>query len=463
MGESLVGPSVIVHGTPEQRAHFLPRHHLRRGRVLPGFLRARPRLDLAGVADPGRGRRRRDRGHRPEGLDLGRAPGPHDVHPVPDRPGRAEAPRPFLRADPVHADHGVEYRPIRQMSGAGEFCEDFIDGARAPLFNVIGGLDNGWRVAMTTLGTSGAAGPRRSTLATSASSGTWSTTPASTARTPTRWSASSWPGPIPASSSCGTRAAHAGRLAAGRAPGPEAGQQAVLERVPQAARRHRDRPRRRRRHDPAEGPATRPTRWQNGSCASRAGTIYSGTSEIQRNIIGERALGLPKGGCRSELTVHAPRHSAGTARPGVPVPGTDRAPLGPGCASSWTTRSASTGRCWDQAGTNSGCRGSRSPKRTAARGSSSPSRPSCWRNSARALRRTVPGQRRALAGDDGQRRRGAPGATCCRASPPARPGHAGLHGTTVLGPEAIRLARPGRRRLGLDGHKSFVLDGHAAT
>src|SRR5262249_57487918 len=47
---------------------------------------------------------------------------------------------------------GITYRPIRQMSGAAEFCEDFIDGVRAPLFNVIGGLGRGWRVAMTTLG-----------------------------------------------------------------------------------------------------------------------------------------------------------------------------------------------------------------------------------------------------------------------------------------------------------------------
>jgi alkylation response protein AidB-like acyl-CoA dehydrogenase len=48
-------------------------------------------------------------------------------------------------------DNNITLRPILQMSGLSTFTEEFFDGSRAPLKNVIGGLGNGWRVAMTTL------------------------------------------------------------------------------------------------------------------------------------------------------------------------------------------------------------------------------------------------------------------------------------------------------------------------
>ncbi len=47
---------------------------------------------------------------------------------------------------------GVEVRPIAQVDGSADFNEVFFTNARAPRENVIGGVDNGWKVAMTTLG-----------------------------------------------------------------------------------------------------------------------------------------------------------------------------------------------------------------------------------------------------------------------------------------------------------------------
>jgi alkylation response protein AidB-like acyl-CoA dehydrogenase len=46
---------------------------------------------------------------------------------------------------------GVEIRPLRQITGEAEFNELFIDEARIPDENVVGGVGNGWKVALTTL------------------------------------------------------------------------------------------------------------------------------------------------------------------------------------------------------------------------------------------------------------------------------------------------------------------------
>jgi alkylation response protein AidB-like acyl-CoA dehydrogenase len=45
----------------------------------------------------------------------------------------------------------VQVRPLRQITGSAEFNELFIEEARIPDANVLGGVGNGWNVALTTL------------------------------------------------------------------------------------------------------------------------------------------------------------------------------------------------------------------------------------------------------------------------------------------------------------------------
>ncbi len=295
MGESLVGPSVIVHGTPEQQAHFLPRIISGEDVYCQGFSEPGHGSDLAAVET--RGVVDGD-----EVVITGQKVWTS---------GAARANRMFVlcRTDPgvpKHAglsyvlidftDPAVQFRPIRQMSGAQEFCEDFLDGLRAPLFNVIGGLGNGWRVAMTTLGHE--RGGRATVQHLGFEREFWEL--ADTARKhgkagdPLVRQQLAWAYThVELMRYGGVRTL--AQVASGRPPGPEAsvaklfwseyhkrlGEVAMSIEGPDGLLR-------------PDGPGYPTGRWQNVFLSSRAGTIYSGTSEIQRNIIGERALGLPK-------------------------------------------------------------------------------------------------------------------------------------------------------------------------
>jgi alkylation response protein AidB-like acyl-CoA dehydrogenase len=46
---------------------------------------------------------------------------------------------------------GISIRPLKQMSGESEFNETFFDGVKTPVENLVGELNGGWKIAMTTL------------------------------------------------------------------------------------------------------------------------------------------------------------------------------------------------------------------------------------------------------------------------------------------------------------------------
>ena len=305
MGEWLVGPSIIVCGTDEQKAYFLPRIIDGTDRYCQGFSEPDAGSDLAVAHDPGRRRRRRGRDHRAEGVDLGRHRRQHDVLPVPHRSRRAQAPRHLLRA---HADeaadgssNGFELRPIRQTTGSSHFTETFITEARAPLFNVIGGLHNGWRVTMTTLGNE--RGGNATTQHVQYTKQFWRRrrrgARVGRGRT-TRSCASSSRGRTRTARSCASRACACCRTSW---PGRSRDRRRRSTRcsgrsTPQRLRRDGSmnlRGRRRHGHGrTAAGGLPRPIAGRRTFLSTRSVTIWGGTAQVQRNIVGERVLGLPK-------------------------------------------------------------------------------------------------------------------------------------------------------------------------
>ncbi|MFE9030468.1 acyl-CoA dehydrogenase family protein [Streptomyces iakyrus] len=152
IGENLLAPTLLAHGTDEQKARFLPPIAAGEELWCQGYSEPGAGSDLAGirtaaVREPD-GRTYRVTGqkiwtslaHEADWCFVLARTGPGSVRHhgltfllVPmDQPGR------------------IEVRPIRQMTGTSDFNEVFFDGAHAE--HVVGGEGNGWRVAMSLLG-----------------------------------------------------------------------------------------------------------------------------------------------------------------------------------------------------------------------------------------------------------------------------------------------------------------------
>ncbi|MFJ7965929.1 acyl-CoA dehydrogenase family protein [Streptomyces sp. NPDC096324] len=304
IGENLLAPTLIAHGTPEQKRRFLP--PVAEGRELwcQGYSEPGAGSDLAGVrttavrdaaaGSPGAYRVTGQKiwtslAHEADWCFVLARTEPGSVRHrglsfllvAMDQPGR------------------VEVRPIRQLTGTSDFNEVFFDGAVARAGHVVGGEGEGWKVAMSLLGFERGVSTLAQQIGFAEELGRVLRAAVATgaARDPVvrdrlvrlwaelrtmRWNAlRTLGGP---GSAGGPGAPSAAKLLWGGWH-RRLGEVAVQVRGAAAA------------VGPRDWSAALPYELdasQHLFLFSRADTIYGGSDEIQRTIIAERALGLPK-------------------------------------------------------------------------------------------------------------------------------------------------------------------------
>ena len=184
---------------------------------------------------------------------------------------------------------GVTVRGFERLDGDEGFAEVFFDNVFVPDSAVLGEVDQGWKVAMATTGSERGLtlrSPGRFLEAAKrlvdARRSEHSEAATDPLMRPGGRSVDARPGVPTVHPGAGHR--HRRRAATGRARQP---QQAVLVRARHRAARDA--------RSTLLGPAGRAdNRWSRGFQFSLAGPIYAGTNEIQRNIVAERVLGLPR-------------------------------------------------------------------------------------------------------------------------------------------------------------------------
>jgi alkylation response protein AidB-like acyl-CoA dehydrogenase len=296
LGLNLAAPALFAHGTEEQRLRFLPPIVGNEERWCQLFSEPGAGSDLASLAT----RAERDgdgwvlSGQKvwttwAHVSDFGVCLARTDPD-VPKRNGIT-----YFLVD-LHAP-GVTVRPLRHLTGEVDFNEVFLDGVAVPDDHRVGEVGDGWRVARATLSSErqmvagsgsggvdriGGSGPDR-VLARAQHLGRWHD-PVVRQRLMTLGSAERVRG--------WTNQRVRASLRAGRTPGPESSigkvHQGELNQALQLLATD------------LLGPDA--TAWPDGSLPfevqgmlrSRANTIEGGTTEVNKNVIGERVLGLPR-------------------------------------------------------------------------------------------------------------------------------------------------------------------------
>jgi alkylation response protein AidB-like acyl-CoA dehydrogenase len=301
LGLGLIGPTIIAYGTDAQKKRFIPKILSAEEIWCQGFSEPNAGSDLAALQTEAR----LDDGHYiVNGQKVWTSYGwVGDWCEVVVRTDREAAKHKGLTVLLVDLKSpGVEVRPLRQMTGESEFSELFFRDVRVPAENVLGRINDGWNVAVSTLMYERGSYGARLHLIFKRNINRL----IQLARTTPRNGRTAAEEPVIRQKLAQCFAEIEimrlnqlrafSRITATGVPGPEGSIQKIFwselnQRVQQLAQEILGPYGQLLNADPL---AVDKGAWSYGYLRTRGNTIEAGTSEVQRNIIGHFVLGLPR-------------------------------------------------------------------------------------------------------------------------------------------------------------------------